>query len=177
VQCGQQPGLVACLATGPSLPGLLASLPESVPTITVNDAWRLRPDCVALVAQDAAWWRANPGAVRIAGRRFSAAKVDRVEELRIGGLYTGTNSGLAALYVAKLLGYTKALLLGYDIGGAHYFGAHQHPLKNPGPNDFARFLDQFKRARRSLSDIEIINCTPGSALTCFPFASLSEAVQ
>ena len=158
---------VACLAPGASLPGLLKRLPD-MDCIAVNSAFRLRPDAVALAAQDRAWWTANPDAMDFAGRKFSCERIHGVE--RMDG-DRGLNSGLLALMVAERLGYTTALLVGYDMHGDHYHEPHPAPLKNPGPATFDRFARQFRRHRVS---IDVWNVTPNSALTVYPAANIED---
>lgn len=173
-QCRIEPGLIALLAPGESLPELLSQLPESFPCIAVNNAFRLRPEAIALVANDAAWW-ANTDTAGYGGRKFSAAKLDGVEQVPFSGMVTtGLNSGALAIVVARMLGYRRVLLLGYDGHGGHYHGPHPAPLKNPGKAQFKTFAEQFRRMR--FRDTEIINCTPGSAFTCYPSMSLKEAL-
>ena len=59
---------VAILATGPSLPGLLADLPAEFPCIAVNNAYNLRPTAVALAASDLQWCLEHPVAHDFSGR-------------------------------------------------------------------------------------------------------------
>ena len=156
------------MAPGASLPGLLARLP-AMDCIAVNSAFRLRPDAVALAAQDRAWWLANPDALDFAGRKFSCergiAGVERLPGDR------GLNSGLLALMVAAHLGYTEALLVGYDMHGDHFHGPHPAPLKNPEPKTFDRFRRQFHQHRVRIG---VWNVTPNSALTVYPSARIED---
>lgn len=161
---------VAVLATGPSMSQAVAdSVRGRCRAVVVSDAWRLAPWADALVSGDAAWWRAHPDALTFAGRRFAAVEVPGVE---IVPGQSGINSGLIAVKVAFT--YLKARtvrLYGFDMHGDHFFGRHPEPLNNPGERQFMNFRNQFARYR---APGRIINCTPGSALTCFPF-ELEEA--
>jgi hypothetical protein len=69
-----------------------------------------------------------------------------------------------------MLGATRVLLLGFDLGGTHFFGPHPEGLKNTKLHRFEQFKRQFASYRPK--GVEIINCTPGSALTCYPTATL-----
>jgi hypothetical protein len=69
----------------------------------------------------------------------------------------------------------RVVLVGFDMHGTHFFGTHPSPLRNTG--NFSGFIQRFERAAKSLPyGVEIINATPGSALTCFERLSLVEAL-
>ena len=79
-----------------------------------------------------------------------------------------------ATYLAHQLGYKKAILLGVDCWGTHYFGPHPSPLKNTKPHRFQVFQKQFATAKEKLSDMEIVNCSEGTALTTIPVSTLQK---
>lgn len=167
----------AILATGPSLSQADAdSVRGRSRVIAVNDSFRLAPWADALVAVDRQWWAANPDAHDFTGRKFSRMKVQGVEriiqppELRA----THSNSGLVACLVAEMLGATRILLLGFDMAGSHFFGEHKEPLTNSTPARFAGFRSQFAKWRPR--GVKVLNCTPNSALRCFPAATLEAAL-
>ena len=95
------------------------------------------------------------------------------------GLHTGGNSGHMALNPAFLAGGNPILLLGYDgkrgpRGEKHGFG--EHPDKTEPPykdmqRNFAGTLPVLKAA-----GVSVINCTPSSAITCFPKTPLEQAL-
>ncbi len=101
----------------------------------------------------------------------------------IGG---GGNSGFHAVHLAAHFGCKKILLLGFDMkpsatiagkkGSQHWFGEHawRKNLKMP----FELFIERFTRSAPEFKrrGIQIINCTPGSALKCFPFMTIEEAL-
>ena len=80
------------------------------------------------------------------------------------GLVGGGNSGYQAVNLAYLLGAKTILLLGLDMYGTHYFGPHPSGLVNGSP--FDAFIKCFETIDRR--QVEIINCSRRSALTCFP---------
>lgn len=136
--------------------------------VAVSNAYELAPDAEAMAATDRAWWREHPKALRFKGRKFGVRAPDGVESV---AMPTGTNSALLALHVAvRILGATRVELYGLDMSssnGAHYFGAHA-TLRNTLPHRFDVFKAQF--AKYALPDgVEVVNCTPGSALLCYPF--------
>jgi len=92
------------------------------------------------------------------------------------GIATGQNSGYQAINIAMLAGAARILLLGFDMkpaadGRMHWFG--DHPVKTH-TSVFSVMVNNFNRLARRMpaSGPEIINCTPGSALECFPRSSL-----
>lgn len=92
------------------------------------------------------------------------------------GVVTGQNSGYQALNIAVLAGAARILLVGFDMkpaddGRMHWFG--DHPVKTHA-SVFSVMVNNFDRLarRRGAGGPEIINCTPGSALACFPRSSL-----
>jgi hypothetical protein len=142
--------------------------------VAVSDAYQLAPWADAMVSNDMRWWRQHPEAVKFAGRKFCGADYRGTERLPPNPTFpAGTNSGLQGMRVAAMLGATRIVLLGLDMKGTHYFGKHPSTLKNSTPADFERMLIQFRRWR---SDAEVINCSPGSALTCFKTANLADVL-
>jgi hypothetical protein len=168
--------MFAVLATGPSMSQAVADAVRGrCRVIAVSDAYKLAPWADALVSSDRAWWRHHKP--EFAGRKLSGVPVDCVGIdgiERVEGTVSGSNSGLIALKVAVSMGATRVLLLGYDMGGAHFFGDHPAPLKNTTPSRFEVFKRQFADYRPK--GVEIINCTPGSALTCYPTMELEAAL-
>jgi len=145
--------------------------------IVVNDAFRLAPDADALVATDAAWWKANPDALQFVGRRFSVCPPSRgVERLLSSLVKSATNSGLLGVHVAIRIFFAKRVeLYGFDMSadnGAHYFGPHVG-LANTLPRRFDVFKAQFA-AYPIPAGVTIINRTPNSALRCYPFEDVCE---
>lgn len=170
----------AVLATGESLsPEQVAHVRSAreagrCKAVAVSNAYLLAPWADAMVANDMRWWRQHPEALKFAGRKFCGADLKATERLPPVPMFpAGTNSGLQGMRVALMLGATRIILLGLDMKGAHYFGKHPTALKNSTPADFQRMLRQFLRWR---SDAEVINCSPGSALTCFKTARLADVL-
>lgn len=101
----------------------------------------------------------------------------------------GKNSGFQAVNLAlhKIGWNGRILLVGFDMqasnGKRHFFGDHPAPMhRAKSPSDlvlyFRGFTDAFARAAAVLpKGVEIINCTPGSALNCFPKMDLVDALS
>jgi hypothetical protein len=105
---------------------------------------------------------------------------NQVLSTRQDGLATGQNSGYQAINFAYLAGCRRILLLGFDMRASARGKTHwhpDHPAKTP-PSCFSGYLQAFRRlSRKKPADLEIINCTPGSALTCFPMVTLESALS
>lgn len=167
----------AVLATGPSMSQAVADQVRGKCRVAaVSDAWRLAPWADVLVSTDAAWWTKHPEAKQFAGEKFTGAPVF----LPVPGVTrapwstSGTNSGLLACKTAHARGATRILLCGFDMQGTHFFGGHPPGLGNTTPERFVALRQQFAEWRPA--GVEIINCTPGSALACYPHQPLSEAL-
>jgi hypothetical protein len=145
--------------------------------IAVSDAYRLAPWADALVSNDSKWWRVHPEALKFKGRKFCGMGYPGCERIKYEGRFTiGLNSGLQAMRVAVKLGASRLLLLGFDMhatGGAHFFGEHPAPLQNTKPGRFNIHIHQFDKWEADQA-VNVINCTPGSALLRFPLGDVRE---
>lgn len=162
------------------------------------------PLAAVLYSCDADWWRVHCGCPRFSGERWSSHTVGKIGqhndklatadafdlnliEGRDGEgfsfdpsfIHYGSNSGFQAVNLAILFGATRILLVGFDMravhGKRHFFGDHPAPLRNT--RDYVPFISSFERAAKKVPDhITIINCTPLSALKCFPMMDLQDAL-
>jgi hypothetical protein len=94
----------------------------------------------------------------------------------------GFNSGSSAINLAIHLGCKQVILLGFDMnygpaGESHWHQGHGNDNR-PRAN-YARFMQGFpimaKDAKRI--GVEIINCSPGTAIKDFPIAKLKEVLK
>lgn len=167
--------IFAVLATGPSLTqAVVDAVHDRVKVVAVSDAYRLAPWADALVSTDFAWWRRHPEAAEFKGQKFSGmVDYQRVEGVeRIPG-ENATNSGLLGIKVAAKLGATKVLLCGFDMRrpGEHFFGRHEG-LRSTSAARMEHFKTQFERYKPP--GVEVVNCTPGSALKAYRLGDLEE---
>jgi hypothetical protein len=162
--------LFAVLGSGPSMSQHVAdSVKGKCRVVAVSDSYRLAPWADALVSQDRSWWDVHREALNFAGRKFCGWERSGTELLKFDvRLGTGLNSGLQGMRVAAMLGATKILLLGFDMHGSHFFGPHPKALANTTAERFREHIRQFSKWYGP----EVVNCTPGSALTHFRMSTL-----
>lgn len=162
----------ALLAPGPSASAEEAARVREaeIPLGVVGNAFELAPWAAFLAATDAAWWRRYPAAKSMPVR-YSMVETPDVERVVIPG-FSSVNSGTLALECAKRHGATRILLLGFDMRGTHFFGAYANGLRNTDPTKRKMHLQQYAQWQRANKAVEVVNCTPGSALNCFPARSL-----
>jgi len=154
--------------------------------IVINRAFEVAPWANAMYAADAKFWSLYIVEVRETNIPLLFCPDENTCErygmwhtpLRVGPGLCETNthlhnhghSGFQALNLAYHLRPRRILLLGYDChhnNGTHYHGDHDHGLPNaPGvkawPDTYTPTVPQFES-----EGIEVVNCSPGSALTCF----------
>jgi len=187
---------IVCIGSGPSLtPADVGAVHGRARVIAVNDAYRLAPWADVLYAADAQWWTWHAGVPTFHGPKYSVSSSIPVTwpdvqilqntgplglECAPTGLRTGYNSGYQAINLAVHFGAARILLLGYDMqpaanGQTHFFG--DHPDHSLSPYGVMRLA--FESIVQPLKEacVEAINCTPGSALTCFPCRRLDEALS
>jgi hypothetical protein len=112
-------------------------------------------------------WAESEGITAIKGCHAKGLGSDR--------LYFNSNSGAQAINLAYLLGATRIILLGYDMGAtgnSHWFGDHPKGLRN---GKYEQYVDTFTRLAEDLkrAGVEVINCTRRTALHQFRRAELS----
>jgi hypothetical protein len=111
--------------------------------------------------------------------------LDWSEDRRMLG---GNNSGLIAINAAWLMGAKRCYLLGFDnkslqVGKEMRTNYHAKYPKVNGTRFQARYREQFgpafARAAKEMErcGLEVVNCTPDSALECFPKRRMEECLQ
>jgi len=186
---------VVLIGGGPSLDdGQISHIKGKAKTIGINDAYRIAPWINVLYACDLKWWlwhreetleltclKITPD--KEAATRFKdltyisghhgeglAAKPDQV-------VY-GKNSGYQALNVAVHTGAKRIILIGFDQrfpkNRSHWFGDHPDKVRSVYSNwrgNWESVVEPLKKL-----GVEVINCTPKSALTVFPMAELKQTI-
>lgn len=190
---------VAILGSGPSMSKAVAEAVRAagLPTIVTNTTFRLAPWADMLYAADARWWEVYWKEVQsLPGLKVTCeadAPFHHVPELRLmkntgregfdpdpSCVRTGGNSGYQALHVAVHAGARRILLCGFDLrGDTHWHGRHPEPLRNAGEGLFPRWLEWYVTLYEALRpmDVEVLNCTPRSALQLWPNVELEDAIS
>ncbi len=94
----------------------------------------------------------------------------------------GGNSGYQAVHLAAHFGVKRIILLGFDMkngrgGRKHWFGNHPAKLNSaPVYSGWIRAFDRFAVVLKDLG-IEVINCSPDSALRCFRRSPLGNVLN
>lgn len=188
------------LASGPSLTieqALAAG--DAARTIAINSTAFLPAFYPSVVyAGDFLWWKTNGQRAkqvnkhssfwtcdRTAAERYLLNWVKGVNALGLGRgphMHTNGNSGAQAINLAYLFGCRRILLLGFDMrlgpkGEKHWHPDHPSPLMQG--MCFGDWLHKFNHLAVDLKKegCEVINCTPGSALTCFPMSTIEKELS
>lgn len=168
----------AVLAPGPSATAAQAQLVHEagIPIGAVGCAYQLAPMARFVASSDRAWWRNYPAAFKFPAR-YSMISLPDVEQVKIDGMESCVNSGVLGLEVAKRMGATTILLLGCDMRGSHFFGAYTNGLRNASASQRKQHMQQYIRWGLLNRAVQVINCTPNSALTCFPMSRMETEIE
>ncbi len=155
--------------------------------IACNDAFRLDPRADILCWGDAGWYDDNSHEIR----RHRGLKVTwatravyvsyRAHRLEVTNANRGlskdpsrvvaTNTGQGAINLAFLLGVSRIVLFGFDmrtVNGRHnWHGIERTAEERLYEDVFIPALDATAKVLQK-SGVEVINCTPNSALKAFP---------
>jgi hypothetical protein len=193
---------VVCIATGPSLTQAQIDFVYDyasiglVSVIAVCDAGlderapMSAPWADILYAGDWTWWshwRPTTGAVRACGQieavQRGYADVCLVVEPepvvldRVGVVWSGRHSGIQALQLAVTLDAAKVCLLGYDCrmhgNRRNFYRDRPRQFSGPWTGESHEWASNYARLE---IPVPVINCTPGSAIDCFPRSPIEEAL-
>jgi len=183
---------VCVIASGPSLTieQIETARQKATRFIAVNDSYKLAPFADALYACDGKWWDFHHELqfhgekwtqdVR-AARKYSLRYLPGRRQPGLGRdcVHFGSNSGYQAINLAYLWGASKIILIGFDCkpinGKPHWFGKHPEQLNQTQP--YAVWIENFKGLAADIEaeGIEVINCSPDSALDGFKKAHIADA--
>lgn len=186
---------IVCLGGGPSLTAADVNYCRGrARVLAINNAIALAPWADYLYAGDLKWWRWNNGCPGFEGQKYTVDR--RVPEVYqdvallittgLEGLETnpwsvrtGGMGGYQAINLCVHLRATRVILLGYDMqasatGEDHWHAPHPDG-SHPGYLDRLGHFDTLVAPLAALS-IDVVNCTPTTALRAFPCLSLSEAL-
>lgn len=194
---------IACIAPGPSLTRATCErLVGRLRVLAVSNAFELCPEADWLYACDYRWWREFEPQTRSFGdRRYSgdllAVQAFGLQHLKIlpqrdPGAYRGLcrepfvsarghHGGYQALNLALHLGATEVWLIGYDLrvvdGRDHFFGEYRQRELAVAGRSYARWAAVYNTVQPADYGLRILNMTPGSAITAFPFGDLDDALR
>jgi hypothetical protein len=179
---------IVCIAGGSSLTQDQCNKVSHLPTIGVNDAYRIaRLD--VLYACDHKWWVHHNGVPEFSGLKITQSTKSADEygialvqiegftglNRKQGYVCGGGNGGHQALNIAYHFKPKKIILLGYDMKGKHWFGDHPGRLKSNSP--YGQWVENFRHIAREITkEVEVINCSPDSALDCFEKSKLEDSI-
>ena len=190
---------VCIIASGPSLTqedcDLIAG--TNWKFIAVNDSWKRAPFADVVWGCDGAWWKVHNQEVQEkfqgerwtqdanTAKRFGLNRVGSVAKAglgRHGVIHQGGNGGYQAINLAWLWGAKRILVIGLDCkpaddGKAHWFGQHKGPLSKV--QNYKHWVNAFPQLAQDLEieQVETINLSRQTALTCFPRMSVEEAIN
>jgi hypothetical protein len=153
------------------------------------------PDADYLYACDPQWWKVHIDDIKhtFKGKLYTqwhngdqkdkawaeSQGITAIQGAHVKGLgrdiiHFNGNSGAQAINLAYLLGATRIILLGYDMGAtgnSHWFGSHPKELRN---GSYSQYVANFTRLAADLEreGVEVINCTRQTALTQFKRAEI-----
>jgi hypothetical protein len=166
--------------------------------ITANEAGlTVRPDADILLFSDMRWWEWNHTRIGL----FKGPRIVTSIEIKNGPAnlhhlkrYTGNQnlglplsedptrlsgwcSGGRCINLAFLLGAKNIVLIGFDMHekqGDNFHNMHKAPPIRGRKTE--RFIPSIEALVPGLNKhgINVVNCTPGSALTCFPIMTIEE---
>jgi hypothetical protein len=195
---------VVLVASGPSAKDVPLELAKGKARfIAVNNSWTLCPWADVLYGCDRAWWLNAQGAMDFKGLKMSIDRhvcVDRPEwgvkkvqcnkssdRLHLkhwGVIGWAGNSGFGAFNIAihAIQGIGKIILVGFDMTtkhGSHWHGDHPDGMHNPSEGNIQRWRRCFDDAAKQLKpfDVQVINCSPISALQAYPKMTFAEALE
>jgi hypothetical protein len=182
---------------GPSLEGFDAEVLRGRRVIAINNAYLLAPWADILFWGDLAWWNWNRNdlarfrgkykVTRTWSNEYKSNGVKILEHIKRTPfsidptVVTGTDSGHSCINLAYHLGATTAVLLGFDMkrtGGKNNWHTLHHRETADGryQNLFVPEMEKLAEFVGRLNDFEVVNCTPGSALSCFPIKDLEDVL-
>lgn len=171
---------VVIVGSGPSVRATNFELVRKHRVIAINLSWRLAPWADILYGSDGIFWTQYKGVPKFSGRKFTSSPyaADRFDLELV--FTSGNNSGIRAIWFAAELGASRIVLVGFDMHarqGSHWHENYDEPLRNPGDSEMRVWGMEYALYRKKFAALDIVNCTPNSALTCFKQLPLNEALN
>ena len=184
------------LAGGPSLRGFDCERLRGRHVMAINSSCLICPWAEFLVFTDNNWWQDHrkivlswPGRVFTYSRLAKSEAPDKLLRPEIGyaadflidraTVLFGRSTGHSAISLSAAMGARRIVLLGYDMRIVDGRSHHHDEYRTQDAKLFsADFLPAFKGWNKMAqrAHIEIVNATPGSALTEFPIVSIDDVL-
>lgn len=194
---------VFVMASGPSLTHEVCNKVRGHPAIVVNASVMLAPLAPVWFFTDSSFYEAHrelvaawPGEVITMSKAAKRELGDRVKRVKGEGdpslpfatfpplgsevIRQGRTSGHTSIALAIALGASRVTLLGFDMRVVD--GREHCHTEYSGDRDLSLYAADYVpafagwRAAAERASVDIVNCTPGSAITEFRFADLDEVV-
>lgn len=200
VVVGNGPSLLTP-AYAPTLAALAGNHGAGAKVLVANGGYKLLPGADVLMCSDRHWLKANPDlsgyrgpeivvtrpeAVMVEDSRMRATGHEFIERVR-GDIFTdpnrlveGHNSTSTNISLAVLRGVRRILLLGVDLAPGKDLRRRTY---DESQDDYISAMVRYAKQVRHLGlqaywvkrrQIEVLNCSPKSDLTCYPYASFRE---
>lgn len=182
---------------GPSISNYNLNLLKGKRSIITNNVYQLMPWADFLFFMDKDWIKKHCDNISklhcikftiVPGLSSYQKKMNLKFIVRVGAygfsgrqdrITHGGNSGYCALQLGYLFGARRFILVGFDmrtVNKQHNYH-NQHKRKMDADIYETNYIKHFESLRNCKdSGVEIINTTPNSALTCFPFMDFEEII-
>jgi hypothetical protein len=189
---------VAILGGGPSLsPGQIQLVKSAgIRRIATNFAYTLDLEADVLCWGDTHWWFRHRADVdrhkgmKVTWRPTPEDKVVKFYQMqhakappsisRNRRLIVGSNTGHGAINLAVHFGVKRILLLGFDMRTGSQHNWHNRHTRHANEERYRHvFLPEMGNSALELKalGIDVVNCTPNSAMKCFPIMTVEQALE
>lgn len=147
--------------------------------IVINNTYQLAPWADVLYACDLRWWnKYYKEAKKKCAGQFWTYNQDAAVNYKINRWTpkpTGGNSGYQALRLAvDHFKANRVILVGFDMQGGHWHPQHGDHWPNPKEENLRQWRAWL--AKYQPENVEIINATRETALTCYPQKQLEKVL-
>lgn len=183
------------LGGGPSLTPEQVTLAKAYRRIACNNSFMLDPTVDVVCWNDDRWWHWNKERLQAFRGRYMVtwgqsplyikAGIKQLQHLYRDAFtldpakISGQNAGHGAINLAYHFGVKRILLLGFDMTSTRGHNWHSYHIRHAKERMYTEtFIPQLEKAAPILVEhgVEVINCTPESALQCFPFGRIEDIV-
>ncbi len=184
--------LVVCIANGASLTREDVNLCKNHIVYAVKEAYHIATWAKVMYCADGDWWQKTNGCAEFNGDKYTcdldAANKWGLRYIKADNsivwskdkavIATGGNSGFQAINLAYLHGATSIILLGYDYGYINKKHWYDDSLLNRQSrwSDYKDWIRRIDMASKQI-DIPVVNCSPLSAIECFPKMDIENALR